>query len=163
MAVLVLVVAVVVVVDPFAAQGGAPGGLADNADPTSVTTVTQVDLTQQTQVSATLGYSGTYDVVNQAQGTLTSLPSIGQVVSEGQVLYDVNGSPVVLLDGTTPAYRTLSEGATDSATSGADVGNLNYDLVALGYLTERRHRAPSPTTSRPTPRTGWRTSRPPSG
>jgi hypothetical protein len=56
-------------------------------------------------------------------------------VSEGQVLYDVNGSPVVLLYGTTPAYRALSEGATDSATSGADVENLNYDLVALGYLT----------------------------
>jgi hypothetical protein len=130
----VAAVVAVVVVDPFAGQGGAPGGLADNADPTSVTTVTQGDLTQQTQVSATLGYSGTYDVVNQAQGTVTSLPAIGQVVSEGQVLYDVNGSPVVLLYGTTPAYRTLSEGATDSATSGADVENLNYDLVALGYL-----------------------------
>jgi Putative peptidoglycan binding domain len=137
MAVLVVVAAVVAVVvaDPFAGGGGAPGGLADNADPTSVTTVTQGDLTQQTQVSATLGYSGTYEVVNQAQGTLTSLPSIGQVVSEGKVLYDVNGSPVLLLYGTTPAYRTLSEGATDSATSGADVENLNYDLVALGYLS----------------------------
>lgn len=128
-------VVAVVLVDPFAGNGGAPGGLADNADPTSVTTVTQGDLTQQTQVSATLGYSGTYDVVNQAQGTVTALPVIGQVVSEGHVLYDVNGSPVVLLYGTTPAYRTLSEGATDSATSGADVENLNYDLVALGYLS----------------------------
>jgi Putative peptidoglycan binding domain len=86
-------------------------------------------------VSGTLGYSGTYTVVNQAQGTVTSLPAIGQVVSEGQVLYDVSGNPVLLLYGTTPAYRTLSEGATDAATSGADVGNLNYDLVALGYLS----------------------------
>ncbi|HEY1653396.1 MAG TPA: hypothetical protein VGG09_16035 [Acidimicrobiales bacterium] len=132
---LVTAVVAVVVADPFAGNGGAPGGLADNADPTSVTTVTQGNLTQQTQVSATLGYSATYDVVNQAQGTLTSLPAIGQVVSEGEVLYDVNSSPVVLLYGTTPAYRALSEGATDSATSGADFENLNYDLVALGYLT----------------------------
>lgn len=124
-----------VVTDPFAGNEGAPGGLADNADPTSVTTIAQGDISSQTSVSGTLGYSGTYEVVNQAQGTVTWLPALGQVVSEGQVLYDVSGSPVVLLYGTTPAYRTLSEGATDSATSGADVANLNYDLVALGYLT----------------------------
>jgi hypothetical protein len=63
------------------------------------------------------------------------LPTIGTVVSEGHVLYDVSADPVVLLYGTTPAFRTLSEGATDSATSGADVAALNYDLVAMGYLT----------------------------
>jgi Putative peptidoglycan binding domain len=124
-----------VVVNPIAGSRGTPGGLADNADPTSVTSVSQGDISSQTQVSGTLGYSGTYTVVNQAQGTVTSLPAIGQVVSEGQVLYDVSGNPVLLLYGTTPAYRTLSEGATDAATSGADVGNLNYDLVALGYLS----------------------------
>jgi hypothetical protein len=124
-----------VVANPFAGNAGTPGGLADNADPTSVTAVSQGDISSQTQVSGTLGYSGTYNVVNQAQGTVTWLPALGQVVSEGQVLYDVSGNPVVLLYGTTPAYRTLSEGATDSATSGADVENLNYDLVALGYLT----------------------------
>ena len=39
-------------------------------------------------------------------------------------------SPVVLLQGSTPAYRTLSEGAT-----GPDVAELNRDLVALGYAT----------------------------
>ena len=32
------------------------------------------------QVSATLGYAGSYSVVNQAQGTVTSLPAVGQVV-----------------------------------------------------------------------------------
>jgi hypothetical protein len=124
-----------VVADSFAGNGGRPGGLADNADPTSVTSVTQGDISSQTQVSGTLGYSGTYEVVNQAQGTVTWLPALGQLVSEGQVLYDVSGNPVVLLYGTTPAYRDLTEAATDSATSGADVQNLNYDLVALGYLT----------------------------
>jgi hypothetical protein len=125
----------VAVSKPWAGSGGPPGGVADNADPTSIDTIKQQDLTSQTQVSATLGYSGTYTVVNQAQGTVTELPAIGQVVSEGQVLYEVNGQPVVLLYGATPAYRSLSEGATDTATSGPDVAELNYDLVALGYLT----------------------------
>jgi hypothetical protein len=127
-----------VVANPFAGNGATPGGLADNADPTSTTGITQGDISSQTSVSGTLGYSGTYEVVNQAQGTVTWLPGLGQVVSEGQVLYDVSANPVVLLYGTTPAYRTLSEGATDSATSGADVENLNYDLVALGYLTSAK-------------------------
>jgi Putative peptidoglycan binding domain len=71
-----------------------------------------------------------YSVINQAQGTYTKLPALGQVISQGQVLYRVNDSPVVLLYGSAPAYRTLSAGAT-----GADVAELNADLVALGYAT----------------------------
>ncbi len=134
-ALLVAAVVAVVVSDPFGGSSAPPGGLADNADPTSVTTVSEQNLSSTTQVSATLGYSGSYTVVNEAQGTVTSLPGIGQVISLGQVLYEVSGNPVVLLYGTTPAYRALAEGATDSAVSGADVKNLNYDLVALGYLT----------------------------
>jgi multidrug efflux pump subunit AcrA (membrane-fusion protein) len=38
-----------------------------------------------------------------------------------------NGSPVVLLYGLVPAWRNLGEGVT-----GADVSQLNHDLVALG-------------------------------
>jgi hypothetical protein len=68
-----------------------------------------------------------YSVINQAGGTYTKLPSVGQVITRGRVLYRVNDSPVVLLYGSTPAYRTLSAGA-----SGADVAELNKDLVALG-------------------------------
>jgi hypothetical protein len=69
-----------------------------------------------------------YSVINQARGTYTKLPALGQVISQGQVLYRVNDSPVTLLYGSTPAYRTLSAGA-----AGADVAELNADLVALGY------------------------------
>jgi hypothetical protein len=128
-------VAVIVVVKPFSGSSGSVGGVAGNADPTSVATVSREDITSQTEVSATLGYSGTYTVVNQAQGTVTWLPAVGQLISEGQVLYDTNGSPVVLLYGGTPAYRALSEGTTASAVTGLDVEELNYDLVAMGYLT----------------------------
>jgi hypothetical protein len=127
--------AVIAVVKPFSGSTGPVGGVADNADPTSVATVSLEDITSQTEVSATLGYSGSYSVVNQAQGTITWLPSLGQVISQGQVFYDIDGSPVVLLYGSTPAYRSLSEGATASAVSGLDVEELNDDLVAMGYLT----------------------------
>ena len=133
--VVLVAVAVIVVVKPFSGSSGPVGGVADNADPTSITTVSLEDITSQTEVSATLGYSATYTVVNQAQGTITWLPSLGQLISQGQVLYDINGSPVVLLYGSAPAYRSLSEGATASAVSGLDVEELNHDLVAMGYVT----------------------------
>ena len=100
----------VALVDPFSAGTTNPPGVADNADPTSLYTVVRQDLSSQTQVSATLGYAGSYSVVNQAQGTVTELPVVGQVVSQGQVLYRGERRPVVLLYGSTPAYRSLSEG-----------------------------------------------------
>jgi len=114
---------------PF--PGGTSGaGAAGNAGPTGLSTVTRQSLSSQTELPATLGYADSYSVVNQAQGTITSLPAVGRVVSQGQVLYQVSGAPVVLLYGQTPAYRALSEGMT-----GADVAGLNADLVALGDAT----------------------------
>jgi peptidoglycan hydrolase-like protein with peptidoglycan-binding domain len=80
-----------------------------------------------------------YSVINQAHGTYTKLPAVGQVMSQGHVLYRVNDSPVVLLRGSTPAYRTLSAGAR-----GPDVAELNADLVALGYATRAQLRPTSP-------------------
>ncbi|MBV9607276.1 MAG: hypothetical protein JO027_19325 [Solirubrobacterales bacterium] len=71
-----------------------------------------------------------YSVINHADGTYTQLPAPGRVIAQGHVLYRVNDSPVVLLYGSTPAYRTLSVGA-----SGPDVAELNADLVARGYAT----------------------------
>ncbi|HEY6297146.1 MAG TPA: hypothetical protein VIX15_15920 [Streptosporangiaceae bacterium] len=104
------------------------------ADPTSRYPVTRQALSSQTTVNGTLGYAGSYTVVvpaadgpGQAAGTFTALPAIGQVVHQGQSAYAVSGSPVALLYGAVPAYRSLSEGM-----SGADVRQLNADLIALG-------------------------------
>ena len=127
--------ALVAVTHPFGGGTRPTTGVSSNADPTSTATVTQRPLSSQTQVAATLGYAGTFSVVNQAQGTVTALPSIGQVVSQGQVLYQVSGNPVVLLYGSTPAYRSLSEGVYASDVTGPDVVELNADLVALGYVS----------------------------
>lgn len=137
-AVLVILAAAAVaipVADPFGNTSPSHTGVIDNTDPTSLATVSEQALASETQVDATLGYAGTFSVVNQAQGTITSLPSVGQVVSEGQGLYQVSGSPVVLLYGPTPAYRSLSEGASASDVTGPDVQELNADLVALGFVT----------------------------
>ncbi len=91
--------------------------------------VVREDIAAATPVAATLGYAGSYPVTGQGGGTLTWLPQAGQVISQGQAMYQTgNGSPVVLLYGSVPDWRDLGEGLT-----GADVSQLNHDLVALGY------------------------------
>jgi multidrug efflux pump subunit AcrA (membrane-fusion protein) len=61
---LVLVVAVVVVIvtDPFGGSGKSTGGVVDNATATSLATVRSRSLSQQTQVSGTLGYAGSSSI-----------------------------------------------------------------------------------------------------
>jgi hypothetical protein len=135
---LVAVVGVVVVV--LAAGAGAAwaagvfrsrgsSGTGPGAPPPATTPVVRENLSSQTPVNATLGYAGSYTVRGPGGGTLTWLPPAGQAIGQGQVLYRVdNGSPVVLLYGAGPAWRTLDEGLT-----GPDVSQLNHDLAALGY------------------------------
>jgi hypothetical protein len=90
--------------------------------------VSRQEIAATTPLTATLGYAGSYTVPGQGGGTLTWLPSAGQVIRQGQALYKTgNGSPVVLLYGSVPAWRSLDEGVT-----GQDVTQLNHDLAALG-------------------------------
>jgi Putative peptidoglycan binding domain len=116
---------------------------------TGIAAVKRRSLTSQTQVNATLGNAGSYTVVvpsaglagsgggsggggsgGGSSGTFTWLPAVGRVIRQGQMLYGVSGSPVVLLYGSVPSYEDLSEGMT-----GADVKELNADLVKLGYAS----------------------------
>ena len=56
-AVLVAAGVAVVIADPFAGTAPAANGVSDNGAATSLATVKRLDLSQQTQVSATLGYA----------------------------------------------------------------------------------------------------------
>ena len=96
-------------------------------------------LTDQQLVSGSVQYlagdpyaagASSSPVAAPAPGTLTGLPTPGQVVAQGQTLYRLDGLPVLLLYGPVPAYRTLAPGL-----GGADVAELDADLVALGYAS----------------------------
>ncbi|WP_300605640.1 hypothetical protein [Trebonia sp.] len=113
----------------FGSRGSSGSG--QGAPPPATQPVLREDLSSTTPVTATLGYAESYTVIGKGGGTLTSLPWPGQVIGQGHVLYRVdNGTPVVLLYGAVPAWRTLEEGLT-----GADVAQLNHDLVTLGYAS----------------------------
>ncbi|MGH3630395.1 MAG: hypothetical protein ACRDRL_23500, partial [Sciscionella sp.] len=130
--VLVVLVVAAVVVDriqpdgisfahPLGVAHPASTGVSDNGATTATKTVTRRSLSAQTTVSGTLGYADSYTVAGRAPGTITALPAVGQVVRQGQVLYRVNNEPVILLYGSTPAYRNLAEGAIASDVTGRDV------------------------------------------
>jgi hypothetical protein len=134
-AALVVIMVVAIVAAAIAVAGvwkgtTAPGAGGAGAFKTSTAPVTRRTLVSQTQVNATLEDAGSYTIVNQASGTVTSLPMVGKTVRQGGVLYQVSGSPVVLLYGNVPDYRDMSEGLT-----GADVREFNSALIALGYTT----------------------------
>jgi hypothetical protein len=143
-AVVVAAAVTLAVTDPFGARASSSAN-ASLYHTLTYTVGPRRSLTSQTQEDATLADAGSYSVVNQAQGsssssssadvpgggggTFTSLPAVGAVVQQGQVLYTVSGTPVVLLYGSIPAYRDMAEGDT-----GPDVTELNADLVTLGYV-----------------------------
>jgi HlyD family secretion protein len=105
-----------------------PGAGRQGAPAPATAVVARENIAATTPVNATLGYAGSYPVTGRGGGTLTWLPPAGQVIRQGHALYKTgNGSPVVLLYGRVPDWRTLDEGVT-----GADVTQLNHDLVALG-------------------------------
>jgi hypothetical protein len=124
-------VGVIAVTNPF--SSAAPSrGVRDNAYPTSLVAVKRGPLSSQVTGVGTLGHAAQpdgspYELVNQASGRLTALPASGRTLGQGQVLYRVDNNPVVLLNGSTPAYRSITSGD-----SGPDVRELNADLVALG-------------------------------
>src|SRR6266516_4695801 len=132
--VVVVVAAVAIgVANPFG--GGASTGVVDNSYPVGITHVRLGSLSAQITGVGSLGYAAQpggspYAVVNRARGAITSLPEIGQVIKQGQALYEVSNSPVILMNGATPVSRSLSVGDT-----GPDVRELNSDLVAMGYAT----------------------------
>jgi Putative peptidoglycan binding domain len=145
LAVIVLVAAGLAGADVAGVFRAAKPAQGNNGYATGTATVKRESLTSQTQEDGTLGDAGSYTVVvpgssgsgaagppssGTGAGTYTWLPTAGRTIRQGQVIYQVSESPVVLLYGTVPAYRDLSEGMT-----GGDVQELNADLVKLGYTT----------------------------
>ncbi|MDI2124881.1 peptidoglycan-binding domain-containing protein [Yinghuangia seranimata] len=59
----------------------------------------------------------------------TGLPKVGDIVKQGEAIYQVNGRSVPLFYGDAPLWRALSKGVAD----GPDVRLVKRNLVALGF------------------------------
>ena len=105
-------------------------------DGTVLAAVQEGPLASQVSQNGTLSYSAgadgsPYSVVNRAHGTYTWMPAAGTQVDCGDTLYKVGEKPVILICGSTPAYRNLVAGD-----DGKDVRALNRTLVDEGYADE---------------------------
>ncbi len=117
-----------------AGLSGTSAGASQPAKSAGAATVQRRDLVQTDTEPGTLSYANPHTVFNRLSGTVTSLPSVGQTIAPGQTLYRVSGAPVILMTGGVPAYRDLSQGVS----AGADVQELEQNLVALGFDPSRQ-------------------------
>jgi hypothetical protein len=78
---------------------------------------------------ASTGSTGSTESTARVTQTITSIIGINTTIQQGDVLYTVDGTPVVALDGALPAWRSLSTASDD----GADIAQVEASLVALGY------------------------------
>ncbi len=127
-AALVVVAAVVVIIVASNAGSSKPTSAAGTTA-TGATTVQRRNLVATDTESGTLSYDDPQTVFNRLTGTITWVPRVGRVIKSGQTLFTVDNRPVLLMDGSTPAYRDL----TASDDPGPDVYELNRALVNLGY------------------------------
>jgi hypothetical protein len=131
--------AVVVIVGAgavFAGRRDRAGAASTTSDSALAATakVTTKDLAETQDVQGTLGYGDTRDLSFGGPGVVTGLVPEGTVVDRGGRLGEVNGSPVTLMFGERPGWRELRDGASD----GADIAQLETNLIALGHGTRTR-------------------------
>ena len=114
-------------------SGGADEETASAASQATRTAeISRRDLVESEEIDGTLGHADERAVINRRSGTLTWVPEEGATVPTNRRLYEVDGEPVFLLDGTYPAYRALQSG-----TEGRDVRQLERNLRALGHDPDR--------------------------
>ena len=117
-----------------AAIGLTGGGSAPAAAPPprpATAPVVRTNLTVSALIEGTLGYQPTGPLTNGVPGTYTWLPQPGRVVLPDRQLYRVDDTPVILLAGSVPAWRSFQVGMTN----GPDVAQLQAALIAGGYAS----------------------------
>lgn len=83
---LVVVVVVLIVADPFGGPGKPTGGVADNASAISLTTVRRQSLSQQTQVSGTLGFAGSSSIRVPSGTAPSAVQQASRQVASGETI-----------------------------------------------------------------------------
>lgn len=111
-----------------AAIGSGDSNGASGSTANTTATVERRTIVERETFDGTLGYDDPRAVTNKLTGTLTRVPVEGATISRGGILYRVDNSPVVLMYGSTPAYRTMGVGD-----EGPDVEQLERNLGELGY------------------------------
>ena len=94
-------------------------------------TVEAGEITSSVNLNSIAEWTPTPIGSNQAAGIVTSVKvAPGDEVSQGSTLYLVNQRPIVVAEGSVPAYRAIGDGA-----EGEDVVQLQGMLASLGHFS----------------------------
>ena len=108
----------------------------DNADAGAEPVVVQAveaeqrDLIEFTDLEGTLTWATTWSATAGSTGTVTALVDDGDLLTRGDVAFEIDAQPVTVLYGDVPLYRPLSLGD-----EGDDVLLLEQNLASLGHHT----------------------------
>ena len=118
----------------FSADDEVPAETDEETTEAEATTVEVVrrDLARVEELDGSLGHGDATPLVLTAEGTLTALPEPGDVIESGDVVAEVDGVPIIALEGAFPLWRALGPGVED----GKDVLQLEYILASLDYAQE---------------------------
>ena len=118
------------------AYGGYYFGTQNTEDNTSTKTlelttisIQKGDLAKKEEYNGTLRQTDKKILNSPTNGVVTFLPKEGSVVNFGEVLFIIDNKPVILLQGSTPFYRTLDL----NSDPGVDILQVEEALVYLGY------------------------------
>lgn len=92
-------------------------------DERETATVKLEDLVETEELDGTLGFGDAEPLITNSTGVVTWVPDEGSIVDIGETLFYVDDQPVILLQGTMPAYRPLGlvRTVTSTASNGGDV------------------------------------------
>ena len=98
--------------------------------PVATATITRRTIESTEEFDGTLGYSGDGVIIAGLAGTYTKLPEVGDILSLGDEIYEVDGrQSSYLMYGARPAYRAID---IDSS-NGPDIRQLESSLKRIGF------------------------------
>lgn len=109
-------------------SSGSDGAQDAGAAEISTATVERRDLVERETFDGSLGFTDESALASARPGTITWIADEGDTVRRGDVLYEVDEAPALLMIGEVPDYRAMSSGV-----EGRDVRQLQRNLLALGF------------------------------
>jgi len=94
------------------------------------------DLVQEETFNGTLGSIEADPVKVQLDGTITDIPSLGDVINQGAALFAIDDQPVVMLCGELPAFRDMIIGEATLTVSSLLIGTIT-SIAEIGAVIEQ--------------------------
>ncbi len=119
---------------PFDEDDGSASAAVTPVVPVATAAITRRTIESTEEFDGTLDYAGEGVIIAGMNGTYTRLPEVGDILTLGDKIYEVDGDQSsYLMYGNRPAWRPLD---ADSP-NGADVKQLEESLKELGILDKK--------------------------